>query len=72
MKLIGRGLSSFADAWFARPVSGCHAYREQVEEVHVGVDAGRGALDERQLLEDGVQLLGFGQVDPRLLFVHPV
>lgn len=47
-------------------------HREQVEQVCVGIDAGRRGLDERQLLKDGVQLLGFGHVDPCLLFVGPV
>lgn len=52
-----------------RPVC---THRQQVEQVCVGVHVGWCDLDQRQLLEDGVQLLGLGQVDPRLLFVGPV
>lgn len=51
MKLVGRGLSSFPSARVTCPVFAlhsfhCHTYREQVEQVCVGVDAGRGVLDE--------------------------
>lgn len=47
-------------------------HREQVEQVCVGVDVRWCGLDQRQLLKDGVQLLGLRQVDPRFLFVCPV
>lgn len=47
-------------------------HRQQVEQVCVGIDVRRRSLDERQLLEDSVQLLGLGQIDPRFLFVDPV
>lgn len=47
-------------------------HREQVEQVHVGIDVGRCGLNERQLLKDSIQLLGFGQVDLCFLFVDPV
>lgn len=48
------------------------AHREQVDQVRVGVNVGRGVLDERELQKDGVQLLGLAQIDARLLFVGPV
>lgn len=47
-------------------------HRKQVQQVCVGIDARRGGLDLRQLLKDGVQLLGLSQVNPRFLFVCPV
>lgn len=46
--------------------------RKQVEQVCVGIDVRRCGLDERQFLEDSIQLLGLGQVDPCFLFVNPV
>lgn len=46
--------------------------REQVQQVCVGVHVGRSDLDQCQLLQDGVQLLGLGEVDPCLLLVGPV
>lgn len=52
--------------------SSCWTHSQQVQQVRVGVDVRRRVLDERQLLKDGVQLLGFGQVDPSLVFVRPV
>lgn len=45
---------------------------KQVEQVCVGVDVRRRVLDECQLLKDGVQLLGFGEVDTCFLFINPV
>lgn len=47
-------------------------HRKQVEQVRVGVDVRRCGLDQRQLLKDGVQLLGLSQVDSRFIFVGPV
>lgn len=47
-------------------------HREQVEQVCVGIDVGRCGLDQRQLLKDGIKLLGLSQVDARFLFVSPV
>ena len=41
-KLVGRGLFPQRRVW-----APClHGYREQVEQVRVGVDAGRGVLDQ--------------------------
>lgn len=45
---------------------------KQVEQICVGIDVGRCVLDHRQLLKNGVQLLGLGEVDPCFLFVSPV
>lgn len=50
----------------------CARHHEQVEEVGPLRDAGRRALDQRQLLEDAVELLGLDQVDPALGAVGPV
>ncbi len=47
-------------------------HRKQVEQVGVGVDVWRCGLNQRQLLEDGIQLLGLCQVDACFLFVGPV
>lgn len=63
-------LRTFLDA--AHTHSSLCTHREQVEQIRVGIDAGRRVLDLRQLSEDGVQLLGLCQVDPCLLFVGPV
>lgn len=49
-----------------------HTHREQVEQVCVGIDVGRRVLNHGQLLQDGVQLLGLGEIDPGFLFVGPV
>ena len=54
-----------------QPVWPC-THNEQVEEIRAGINLRRCALDQRQLLQDGVQLLGLRQVDPALLWVGPV
>ena len=46
--------------------------QEQVQQVRVGIDAGSRGLDLGQLLQDGIQLLGLGQVHLALLWVGPV
>lgn len=57
---------------FLEILSSLGTHRQQVEQVCVGIDVRRCSLDERQLLEDSVQLLGLGQIDPRFLFVDPI
>lgn len=47
-------------------------HRKQVEQVCVGIDVRRCGLDQRQLLKDGIKLLGLSQVDACFLFVSPV
>lgn len=56
----------------ARILSSLCTHREQVEQVRVGIDVRRRGLDQRQLLKDGVQLLGLSQVDSCFIFVGPV
>lgn len=46
--------------------------RKEVQKVWVGVDAGRRALDKRQLPQDDVKLSGLNKVDLRLGLVSPV
>lgn len=49
-----------------------HTHNKQVEEIWVSINVRWCSLDQCQFLQDGVELLCLGKVDPGFLWVSPV
>lgn len=48
------------------------SHREKVKQVSVGVYVRRRGLDQSQLMQYGVELLGFCQINTSFLIISPI